>query len=287
MSNLDEMSKTVVPASEITNLYAGVDIGSTTSEAVLINDAGDIVEYAITDTKHDRNKSGEEVLNIVLDKAGKTDRNLKMVYSTGYGRRSFERSDQAVPEVICHARGTAHLYPNVKTIIDIGGQDAKLISMAPDGTIAKFEMNDKCAAGTGRFFEVLSRRLLNVQLDDLGPLALTSKNPCLLSSTCTVFAESEIVSYLSAGVPPEDIAMGILESIARRIWAMGSQIRIRFDEPIIVSGGLAKNIALKKALEEKFEKTVYLADNPQIQAALGAALSARDAFFLPNNSRRC
>jgi predicted CoA-substrate-specific enzyme activase len=140
-------------------------------------------------------------------------------------------------------------------------------------------MNDKCAAGTGRFFEVLSRRLLNVTIDDLGPLALKSEKPCLLSATCTVFAESEIVSYLSQGMSQEDIAMGMLISVAKRVWAMGKQSRIAFDEPIVISGGIARNVAAKRAFEERFEKTVHLIENPQMQAALGVALIARDAFL--------
>ena len=278
MNMMENEKNSILGTSNSTeDLYVGVDIGSTTSKAVLINDAEDIVGSAVMDTKYDRNASGEEILRIALNQAGKDYDDIEIVFSTGYGRRSFERSSQAVPEVICHARGTAHLCPTVKTIIDIGGQDAKLISMDACGNVYKFEMNDKCAAGTGRFFEVLSVRLLNLPLDDLGPLALKSKNPCLLSSTCTVFAESEIVSYLTQGMPPEDIAMGILVSIARRIWAMGSQGQIPFEEPIAVTGGLAKNVALKKAFEEKFEKQVCLMERPQIQAALGAALMARDA----------
>lgn len=272
------MNKKIVVSPETSNLYAGVDIGSTTSKAVLINETGDVIAFAIIDTKHDRNECGEEVLRMALAKVDKNYGDLKMVFSTGYGRRAFERSDKAVPEVICHARGTIHLYPSVRTIIDIGGQDAKLISIDSDGMVAKFDMNDKCAAGTGRFFEVLSRRLLNVPIDDLGPLALKSKNHVLLSSTCTVFAETEIVSYLSQGIPQEDIAMGILVAISRRIFGMGSQSQIEFKEPIVVTGGLAKNIALKTAFEEKLEKPIYLMENPQMQAALGVALMARDEF---------
>ncbi len=276
MSN-KKIDKSILPPYG-NDLIAGVDIGSTTSKAVMINESGEVVAFAIIDTKHDRNASGEEVLKMALDKAGKDYKDLCMVFSTGYGRRAFERSDEAVPEVICHARGTVHLCPDVRTIIDIGGQDAKLISIGSDGIVDKFDMNDKCAAGTGRFFEVLSRRLLNVPIDELGPLAMKSKNPVLLSSTCTVFAETEIVSYLSQGIPQEDIAMGILESIARRIWAMGSQARIKFVEPIVVTGGLAKNLALKNAFEDRFDKSVHLMKNPQMQAALGAALMAKDKF---------
>jgi predicted CoA-substrate-specific enzyme activase len=261
---------------EMSRFFAGIDVGSTTSKAVLINDAARVVRFDIVDTIHDRNRSGEEVLTKALNAIGKTHADLEKIVSTGYGRRSFKRSEKSVPEIICHARGTAQLCPDVRTIIDIGGQDLKVIEMDGHGTIVRFDMNDKCAAGTGRFFEVLSGRLLNVRVDDLGALALKSENPCLLSSMCTVFAESEIVSYLSSGVPQEDIAMGILESVAKRIWAMGRQARIAFEEPIIISGGLAKNIALKRACEERFEKKVCLIENPQMQAALGAALIARD-----------
>ena len=270
----------------MSDLYAGVDIGSTTTKAVLIDNAGQIVNFSIADTKHDRNKSGEEVLNLALEAIGKTHEDLKAIFSTGYGRRSFERSHKPMPEVLCHARGTGHLYPGVMTIIDVGGQDSKIIEMGSDGNIARFEMNDKCAAGTGRFFEVLSNRLLNVPMDELGALALKSKNPIFLSSMCTIFAESEIVSYLSEGVPQEDIAMGILISVAKRVVAMGRQMRIPFDEPIVLSGGIAKNIAVKRAFEEILEKEVHISENPQMQAAFGVALFARDEF-LQNEFRKC
>ncbi|MFH1117760.1 MAG: acyl-CoA dehydratase activase [Pseudomonadota bacterium] len=256
-----------------------MDVGSTTTKAVLIDDAGKVVGFEIIDTGHDRNRSGEEVLAKALNAVGSNPEELRRIFSTGYGRRSFLRSEKAVPEIICHARGTAYMRPDVRTIIDIGGQDVKVIEMDGNGGIIKFDMNDKCAAGTGRFFEVLSARLLNVGMDDLGELALKSGNPCLLSSMCTVFAESEIISYLSEGVPREDIAMGILDSVAKRIWAMGRQARIAFTEPIVISGGLAKNIALKRACQERFGKEVSLVENPQMPAPLGAALMARDEYL--------
>ncbi len=263
----------------VTDLFAGVDVGSTTTKVVLIDDAGKVVGFELIDTGHDRNRSGEEVLDKALNAIGKRQVVLRKIFSTGYGRRSFLRSEKAVPEITCHARGTAQIHPDVGTIIDIGGQDIKVIEMDGHGGIVNFDMNDKCAAGTGRFFEVLSGRLLNVRIDDLGPLALKSANPCLISSTCTVFAESEIISYLSEGVPQEDIAMGILESVAKRIWAMGRQARIDFREPIVISGGLAKNIALKRACQERFGKEVSLEENPRMPASLGAALMARDEYL--------
>lgn len=259
-------------------IFAGVDIGSTTSKAVLIDSNEDILGFAIIDTQHDRNASGEAVFQSVLKAAGKTKEDISCVYSTGYGRKAFKYSDRAFPEIICHAHGTVNLYPDVRTIIDIGGQDSKIISLDAAGIASKFEMNDKCAAGTGRFFEVLSNRLLNVPLDELGMLALKSKNPCQISSTCTVFAESEIVSYLSQGILIEDVAMGVLESIARRVWAMGSQTRMPFNPAIVVTGGLARNVALKRALKEKFKKEIETIENPQLPAALGAALIAKNEY---------
>jgi len=257
-------------------LFAGVDIGSTTSKAVLIDEAGAVVAYSIIDTKHDRNQSGEEVLALALKAAGRDEADLATVASTGYGRRSFARSQKVMPEIICHARGTEHMYPGVKTVIDVGGQDSKIIAMGERGTVMMFEMNDRCAAGTGRFFEVLSRRLLSVPLEELGPLALTSKNPVYLSSVCTIFAESEIISYLSEGLPIADIAMGILEAMAKRVISTGRQARIAYEQPIVLTGGVALNVAAKKAFEDQLDKEVVVLDRPQMPAALGVALIGRD-----------
>ncbi len=257
-------------------LFAGLDIGSTTSKAVLIDGAGTVVAYAIIDTKHDRNQSGEEVLAMALQAAGRNEADLVTIASTGYGRRSFVRSQKVMPEIICHALGTEHMYPGVKTIIDVGGQDSKIIAVGERGMVEMFEMNDRCAAGTGRFFEVLSRRLLSVPLDELGPLALTSKNPVYLSSVCTIFAESEIISYLSEGLPAADIAMGILEAMAKRVVSTGRQARIAYEQPIVLTGGIALNVAAGKAFEDQLDKEVVVLDRPQMPAALGVALIGRD-----------
>lgn len=258
------------------DLYAGIDIGSTTSKAVIIDDRGQVLNFSIIDTLFDRNQSGEDVLAIALETIGKRTEDIAMVASTGYGRRSFARSQKALPEIVCHARGTEHLMPGARTIIDIGGQDSKVIEMGDRGMVQKFEMNDKCAAGTGRFFEVLTGRLLDVSLEELGPLALKSRNPSVISSVCTIFAESEIISYLSEGTPKEDIALGMLFSVAKRIIAMGRQARIAFDEPIVFSGGAAKNIGARKVLEKLLNRKVIAIENPQMTAAAGVALCARD-----------
>ena len=205
-----------------------------------------------------------------------------MIASTGYGRRSFKRTEKVMPEIICHARGTEHLHPGVKTVIDVGGQDSKIIAVGERGTVEMFEMNDRCAAGTGRFFEVLSRRLLSVPMEELGPLALTSENPVFLSSVCTIFAESEIISHLSQGTPAADIAMGILAAMAKRVVSTGRQARIAYEEPIVLTGGIALNVAAKRAFEEQLDKEVIALENPQMPAALGVALIGRDEWVQAN-----
>ena len=267
-------------------LVAGVDIGSTTTKAVLIDGAGVVLAFAIIDTKHDRDESGEEALASVLEMAGKTDADLTLVASTGYGRRSFKRTQKVLPEIVCHARGTEYLHPGVQTIIDVGGQDSKIIAMGERGTVQMFEMNDRCAAGTGRFFEVLSRRLLSVPMEELGPLALRSTKPVFLSSVCTVFAESEIISHLSAGTPAEDVAMGILESMAKRVVAIGKQARIDYVEPIVLTGGIALNVAAGRAFADQIGKEVVVLEQPQMPAALGVALIALDDWIDPVDNGR-
>lgn len=257
-------------------LYAGVDIGSTTTKAVLIDEDENILGYVITGTMYDRNASGEQALNMVISQTNVSREQVKTVCATGYGRRAFEAADVNYPEILCHGCGTIRLHPQTRTIIDIGGQDSKIIAVNENGKVTKFEMNDKCAAGTGRFFEVLSNRLLNVSIDDIDRLAVNSENPAQISSTCTVFAESEVVSLLSQGVPVEDIAMGMLEAISRRIFFMGRQSMMNFEQDIVLTGGLARNAALKKAFEMRMETEVKTIENPQLPAALGAAILAKN-----------
>ncbi len=259
-------------------IFAGVDIGSTTAKAVLLDEKEEILASAIIYTSFDRNESGMEVLNLALGKFGKSLKEVEYVVSTGYGRRALEISNSAIPEIIGHALGTQKLYPGVRTIIDIGGQDSKVIALDEKGMIEKFEMNDKCAAGTGRFFEVLAGRLLNISMDELGPLYLKAQNPCTISSMCTIFAESEIISYLSEGKLKEDIIAGMINSVARRVVAMGKTGQIRYYEPIILSGGVANNIGAAKAFSEIIGKEVKAIENPQLTGAMGAALKAKDEF---------
>jgi predicted CoA-substrate-specific enzyme activase len=257
-------------------VFAGIDIGSVTTKVVIINEKGEILAFSLIPTSYDRQKSGEEVFRLALDKIQKPENSIKYIVSTGYGRRAFTPSDKVLPEIICHAKGTKLLFPAVRTIIDIGGQDSKIMQLDEEGMVTRFEMNDKCAAGTGRFLEVLTERILNLPIEELGPLSLKSKNPLALSSVCTVFAESEIISLLSENRAKEDIAYGINKAIARRVIGMGAGGQISYEEPIVFSGGVARNIGVVKAIEEELGKKVITLKEPQITAALGAAIFAKE-----------
>ena len=255
-------------------MFVGIDIGSVATKAIIINEDNNIAAFSLIPTSYDRHKSGEDVLELALKKTHKSMDAIKFIVSTGYGRRSFTYSDEVLPEVVCHAEGTKYLLPTVRTIIDIGGQDSKVIELDEKGNIKKFEMNDKCAAGTGRFLEVLTERILNLDIESLGPLSLQCENPCILSSTCSVFAESEIISYLSESRSKEDVICGMNKAIAKRVVSMGASGLIDYKEPVVFSGGVAKNIGVVKAIEEQLGHKVLTLQEPQITAALGAAIFA-------------
>ena len=260
------------------NLYAGVDIGSTTSKCVLLDEAGQIVTFQVIMTEFDRNASGDKVLKAALDDAGAEAGDVKYVVATGYGRKAFQRADDNIPEIIAHGIGTHRVDPTARTIIDIGGQDSKVIELDEYGTVMRFEMNDRCAAGTGRFFEVLTHRLLGIEMSELSDLMKQSQNPCTISSMCTIFAESEIISYLSQKVPVADIAAGTGRSIARRIVSMGKAGQISYISPIVFSGGVANNEAIADIFSDILGKKVTPLKLPQSTAALGAAMRAKQAY---------
>ena len=257
------------------NLFAGVDIGSTTAKCVITDENDNMLVFEHIPTEYDRNVSGEKILKQAMDKLGVSDTDIAYIVSTGYGRKSFLRANANIPEIIAHGLGTYKMMPGTRTIIDIGGQDSKVIPLDDLGNVERFEMNDKCAAGTGRFFEVLTHRLLGIEMEDLSSLMKKSKNPCVISSMCTIFAESEIISLLSQKVPVEDIAAGTGRSIARRILAMGRSAQISYTEPIVFSGGVANNEASADIFADLLGKPVTAIKMPQSTAALGAALRAR------------
>jgi predicted CoA-substrate-specific enzyme activase len=256
-------------------MYAGIDIGSVTAKAVILDGQGKVLAFTLAPTTHNREESGREVLESALATVGKSREDIRYTVTTGYGRRAFA-GDEALPEIICHARGTIELFPSAKVIIDIGGQDSKVIELDEKGRVVKFEMNDKCAAGTGRFLEVLTERILGLSLEELGPLSLKSRDPYTISSICTVFAETEIVSLLSENRPKEDIVNGLHRAIARRVVGMGLSAQIEYQDPIIFSGGVARNIGVVAAIEAELRKKILTPEQPQITAALGAAFFAME-----------
>jgi predicted CoA-substrate-specific enzyme activase len=209
----------------------------------------------------------------VLQSSGLSVGTIKGIVATGYGRIAVSFADKQVTEVTCHARGVHHLMPGARTVIDIGGQDSKAMRIDGQGRVTDFVMNDKCAAGTGRFLEVMARAL-GLALDDLGTLSLTSGNPCRMSSVCTVFAESEVVSLRAEGRTREDIAAGIHRSIASRIAAMIAPLGC--EEVLALTGGVALNRGVVKALGDELELPVKVPVRPQLTGAFGAALLASE-----------
>lgn len=257
--------------------YAGVDIGSTTTKCVLLDGEGQICTFKLIYTGVDRNLSGAKVLDEALSFLGAGRKAVARLVATGYGRHIMAEADDTSPEIICHARGTVFLRPGTRTIIDIGGQDSKAIGLDGDGDIEAFEMNDKCAAGTGRFFEVLSTRLLGEDLDEMAKLSLRADRPCNISSMCTIFAESEIISLLSEGETKANIMAGMNMAVARRVVQMAKRcLGNSLQEEIVFTGGVAHSEGVRRALEEQCGKPVLTLDVPQITGCLGAALIARE-----------
>lgn len=252
--------------------FLGVDIGAVSAKAVII-EGTDLVAYTVLDTGSNVERIADKVVKVVLEKARLNFSDLKGIVATGYGRISVPFADKRITEITCHARGVHHLIPKVKTIIDIGGQDSKGMRVNEAGNVIDFVINDKCAAGSGRFLEVMAKAL-ELKVGDLGSISLKSKHPCSISSVCTVFAESEVVSLRAEGKTREDIIAGIHKSIANRIVAMMSQIGK--EEIVVLTGGVAKNRGVVKALEDELKTLVGIPENPQITGALGAALIASD-----------
>ena len=251
-------------------MWCGIDIGASTAKAVVFDKR--IVSAVVIPSKFDTKKTAENVFEKGLKKAGITEKDIQCIVATGYGRVMVPLASRTVTEITCHAAGAYYLDNQVRTVIDIGGQDSKGISLDDTGRVQDFVMNDKCAAGTGKFLEVMARAL-EVQLEDLGGLSMKSEEKIPISSTCTVFAESEVISHKNQGKKKEDIIAGLHEAIASRIYAMVNQIPLK--EKIMVTGGVAFNQGVVSALENKIGKEIMIAEDPQIVGALGAALLAK------------
>jgi (R)-2-hydroxyacyl-CoA dehydratese activating ATPase len=252
-------------------MFAGIDIGSLFTKAVVLKD-GEIAGLSRISSRTDPKRGCEQALEEAVTKAGCNNVNIKCIVATGYGRRSCSFADKNVTELTCHATGAYYLNPNIRTIIDIGGQDSKVIKLDGKGNMADFMMNDKCAAGTGRFLEVMAQAL-EIGLDSMGEVSLTSDAPCSLSSTCTVFAETEVISLIASGADKEDIVAGLHMSIAKRVGSMVKSLGLQ--KEVAFTGGVAKNSGVKAAFEEFLgTKFANIDEDPQIIGALGAALVA-------------
>ncbi len=253
--------------------FAGVDVGSISAEVVIIDETGQVAGQAIGYTGANSVAASERTLEEALAKAGIKKEDIKRVVSTGYGRERVPYADDKVTEITCHGRGAVHLFPETRTVIDIGGQDSKAISIDENGRVQNFQMNDKCAAGTGRFLEVMARAL-EVDLVDMGNLGLASEKDVSVSSVCTVFAESEVVGLIHQGTDKKDIINGIHKAVADRTRALAGRVGIK--PMVTMTGGVAKNPGVVKVLENKIGEKLHIPEEPQTVGALGAALIARD-----------
>jgi predicted CoA-substrate-specific enzyme activase len=259
-------------------LTAGVDIGSRSAKAVILGQHGEstgIVSNCMVDTGARPAAAGQRALGEALDQGGLKHSDLDHIVATGYGRVALAEADQVVTELSCHARGVRFLDPAIAMVIDIGGQDSKAIHLDAQGGLLDFVMNDRCAAGTGRFLESAAR-VLETDIDTLGRAAKTATGACRISSTCAVFAESEIISLIAAGEDLAVIGSGLCRSLAGRLANLARRIGIR--PPVALVGGGAKNPGMRCALAAKLGvEFAPLSIDPQLVGALGAAVIAADA----------
>ncbi len=252
---------------------AGVDVGSTQTKAVIIDEERRIVGRSLIDTGANVVLAAEKSFEMAEKESGLEDDEVEYVVGTGYGRYRVTFGNAQITEISCHGRGAVHMFPDTRTVVDMGGQDTKAIQVDPDGNIIDFCMNDKCAAGTGRFLGAAAAAL-DIPLDKLGETALRFNKPVRISTTCTVFAESEVLSWLGKGKKIEDILWGVHQSIASR--SAGLLRRVGVEEKVTFTGGVAKNIAMIRALEEKLGTRLNVSPDSHFVGALGAALFALD-----------
>jgi (R)-2-hydroxyacyl-CoA dehydratese activating ATPase len=262
--------------------FAGVDAGSRTIKVALINEEERrLVASGIYDQGVKQTILAQELFQKVLFESGLERKNIDQIVATGYGRNALDWADSTVTEITCQAHGVKQLTRDVRTIIDIGGQDCKLIRLDQSGVVHDFEMNDRCAAGTGRFLEIVAERL-GMNLEDLGQRAEEADRPAAISSMCVVFAEAEIVGLLASGESPENIIAGVLNSIAKRI---GTMAAARLKSPVVFTGGTALIPGMKNALSKVLNHSISVAENPQMTGAYGAALIAAEQKSRINRER--
>jgi len=251
-------------------IYAGIDIGSITAKAALIR-GNQLFGTHVILTGYNPLNAGIKVFETLLEKMKVSKPDVKAIVSTGYGRASVNFADKAITEIICHGTGAYFINSEIRGVIDVGGQDSKAILLDANGQVENFAMNDKCAAGTGRFLEVMANAM-EVDLNQLGDISLKADNPSKISSICTVFAESEVISMIAGQQKRENIIAGIHESAAARVAILATKIKLI--EPVVMTGGVAKNKGMVAALEKRLGFKIIVGDSPQENGAIGAAVLA-------------
>ncbi len=255
---------------------AGVDVGSTQTKAIILNEDRRIVSRALIDTGANVVLAAENVYAAALRNGNIQEEEVQYVVGTGYGRYKVTFGDTQITEISCHGRGAVHLYPGTRTVVDMGGQDTKAIRVSPKGEILDFCMNDKCAAGTGRFLGAAAAAL-EIPLGELGPTALRAEKPVKISTTCTVFAESEVISWLGKGKKIEDILLGMHQSIVSR--SVGLMRRVGIDPEVTFTGGVSLNVGVVEVLNETLGFPANVSEESHYMGALGAALFAMDRIL--------
>jgi len=254
-------------------ITCGIDVGSLSAEAAILVD-DKIEAYSLIRTGPDSAETALSALRAALEKAGMLQQDIEFTVATGYGRVIVPFADRNITEISCHAKGAHFFRPSVRTILDMGGQDCKAIRCDRKGKVTGFIMNDKCAAGTGRALEVMAA-LLQIRLEEIGARSLDfDGDPVKISSTCVIFAKSEVLSLMREGVPINEILAGLCDSVAERVKALVQRVGIEDD--FVISGGISKNSGVVKRLEQKLKVCAHIPEEPQIVGAVGAALFARD-----------
>ncbi len=255
---------------------AGVDVGSTQTKAVVMDEDRCVVGRALVETGANLLRAAEEGFQAALGDAGLSEENVDLVAGTGYGRYRVTFGNVQVTEISCHARGAVHLFPATRTVVDMGGQDTKAIRVGPSGEILDFCMNDKCAAGTGRFLGAAAAAL-EIPLGELGPTALRAARAVPITTTCTVFAESEVLSWLARGKRIEEILLGVHQSIVSR--TMGLLRRVGIEREVTFTGGVTRNVGVVKVLNDALGFEVNVSPDAHFMGAIGAALFALDRIL--------
>ena len=270
--------------------FAGVDIGSTMTKVVLMDESGNLLSTVKGPTGPEHRQLANEVMRQALEQASLQIDDISYIVATGYGRLNVPFADRQITELSCHARGVSSLFPNVRTAIDIGGQDAKCMKIA-DGKLTTFVMNDKCAAGTGRFLEVTATTL-GIRLEDMGDISLKATKKIQISNLCTIFAQQEVVALLSRGEELENIVAGLHDALASRVAALARRLGIEPD--LVLTGGVAKNTGMVRAMKDSLDCEILVPEEPLLTGALGAAILAKEIYLkavakdeaLPTKSRR-